>query len=420
VEALHPAARRLRSHPGWKRRTLEENIAQIGILDPITVNRANVIVDGHLRFEIARKLGLRTVPVIRIEHLSDEELRVYAIGANKLPSVISYDEETLRLELEEIRAEAPTLDLTATGFTIGELDRISGNHAANLYDDLDTFDEPQPRGPAHSKRGQLFALGEHRLLCGDSLDASIVARLMGSDGARCCFTDPPYNVKINGHVSSSGQHSEFAMASGEMSRQAFEEFLQGSLGNVAAHMVDGAIVFICMDHAHIGELLDVGDRLFDTRLNLCVWDKGRGGMGALYRSQHELVAVFRKGDAAHLNNVELGKNGRNRTNIWSFPGMGGFGKGRRKALELHPTMKPVALVAEALLDVTAPGDIVLDPFGGSGTTLIAAERIGRRARLIEYDPLYVDCTITRWERMSGKTAELISVLEDGGVDVAIC
>jgi DNA modification methylase len=230
---------------------------------------------------------------------------------------------------------------------------------------------------------------------------------MHGDLAETVFTDPPYNVKINGHVSGTGQHAEFAMASGEMSSAEFTGFLELTLGNMASALADGGIAFVCMDHAHVGELLDAGEVVFDHRLNICVWDKGQGGMGALYRSQHELVAVFKKGDAPHRNNIALGKNGRNRTNVWSFPGMVGFSSSRKKALELHPTVKPVALIAEALLDVTAPGDVVLDAFGGSGSTLIAAEKTGRRARLVEFDPRYVDRIVGRWEKLTGRTAELL-------------
>jgi hypothetical protein len=197
------------------------------------------------------------------------------------------------------------------------------------------------------------------------------------------------------------------MAAGEMTQSEFEQFLRVALANVCAHLTDGAIAFVCMDHAHLLELLRVGAQVFSERLNICMWDKGRGGMGSLYRSQHECVAVFKNGATPHLNNVALGKNGRDRTNVWSFPGMMGFGKARKKARELHPTVKPVVLVAEALLDVTAIGDLVLDPFGGSGSTLIAAERIGRHARLIELDPTYVDRTIARWERLTGRKAELL-------------
>ena len=408
VGELKPAAQRTRSHAVHKRRIVEASIIEYGILDPITVNSHNIIVDGHLRYEIALKLELRTVPVIRIDHMNDAELRAYALAANKLPATANYDVEALRLEFEAIEAAMPTLDFTLTGFTIGEVDRIKGNHAANLYDDLDETDEAIPKTSPKAQRGDLYALGDHRLICGDTLDSDTLSRLMDGDEARCGFTDPPYNVRINGHVSGSGVHSEFAMASGEMSHDQFVAFLQTSLGNLASHLCDGAIAYVCMDHAHIGELIAAGAQAFDERLNICVWDKGQGGMGALYRSQHELVAVFKKGSAPHLNNVALGKNGRNRSNVWSFPGMGGFGKSRKKALDLHPTVKPVALVAEALLDVTAPGDIVLDPFAGSGSTLIAAQALGRRARLVEYDPVYVDRIIARWERLTQSKAQLLN------------
>jgi hypothetical protein len=411
VDSLRPAVRRTRTHPAGKRRTLEDSIREYGILDPITINGANVIVDGHLRVEIARKLGYRALPTIRIAHLSDAELRAYAIAANKLPAVANYNVEELRLEFEEIKADAPLIDLTLTGFTIGEVDQIAGNHAAGRYDDLDEVQEAAPATVPVSQLGDLYALGDHRLICGDSLYSATFNRLMDGDEADCCFTDPPYNVRVNGHVSSSGKHAEFAMASGEMTRPQFEHFLTSALGNIAASLRDGAVAFVCMDHAHLGELLIAGDETFDARLNICVWDKGRGGMGSLWRSQCEHIAVFKKGTAPHVNAVELGKHGRDRTNVWSFPGMAGFGRGRRKALELHPTVKPVALIAEALLDVTGPSAVVLDPFGGSGSTLIACERIGRRARLVELDPVYVDRIIVRWEKLTGREAELLARLE---------
>jgi DNA modification methylase len=406
IGLLHPAARRTRSHPSGKKRALEGSIREHGILDPVTVNAANVIVDGHLRVEIAKKLGLATIPVIRLEHLNDAELRAYALAANKLPSVANYDMDALRLELEEIKADVPEYDLSLTGFSLGEIDRIAGRHAATLYDDLDEEEEVDTLSPPKSARGDIYALGKHRLVCGDSLSPETFTAVLNGELAACCFSDPPYNVKVNGHVSGSGRHAEFAMASGEMSRAEFEAFLTSVLNNIHSNVREGAIAFLCMDHAHLGELLIAGDAVFEERLNICVWDKGHGGMGSLYRSQHELVGVFKKGTGSHVNNVALGKNGRNRTNVWNFPGMAGFSKARKKALKLHPTVKPVALVAEALLDVTGVGDLVLDPFGGSGSTLIAAERTGRRACLIEYEPHYIDRTIQRWERLTGLTAEL--------------
>jgi DNA modification methylase len=403
---LKPAVRRTRTHSGKKRQLVEASIREYGILDPITINSANVITDGHLRFEVARKLGFREVPVIRISHLSDAELRMYAIAANKLPGVANYDPDALRIELEEIRADVPTMDLTLTGFTIGEMDRLDGRYLAGRYDDLDG-DMPEDDVEPVTRPGDLYALGDHRIICGDSLDPSVYATLMGTDRAACCFTDPPYNVKIQGHVTSSAKHGDFAMASGEMTQGEFERFLDTALVNAREQLSDGAIVFVCMDHAHLLELLRVGEQVFSERLNICMWDKGRGGMGSLYRSQHECVVVFKNGSAPHINNVALGKNGRDRTNVWSFPGMIGSGKAKNKARALHPTVKPVVLMAEALLDVTNIGDNVLDPFGGSGSTLIAAERTGRHARLIEFDPTYVDRTIARWEKLTGGKAELL-------------
>ena len=420
---LKAASHRVRSHPAHKRKMMQSSLEAFGIISPIAINASNVIIDGHLRVELALKLGLPSVPIIRVEHMTDAELRAYAIAANKLPSVSSWDDNALRLELEAIVADAPMLDLTLTGFTIGEVDRIKGHHQAGLYDDLDDdiarSSSPTPR----ARVGDLYALGDHRVICGDALNGAVISRLMGGALAKAAFTDPPYNVKINGHVSSSAAHAEFAMASGEMSSGAFADFLKLALGNLSKHLVDGAIAFVCMDHGHIETLIEAGAAVFDQRLNICVWDKGHGGMGALYRSQHELVAVFKNGTQPHLNNIALGKNGRNRTNVWSFPGMAGFGKGRKKALELHPTVKPVALVAEALLDVSGPGDLVLDPFGGSGSTLIAAERLGRSARLVELDPVYVDRIIARWEKLTGRNAELLAPpLDDpeGSTDAASC
>lgn len=414
---LSPAARQTRKHPAHKARALLASIRANGIITPIIVNSANVIVDGMLRVEQALKLDRRSVAVVRVEYLSDAELRSFALAASRMPATVRWDMDALRLELEEIRAADVTLDLGLTGFSIGEIDRILGNHLVAEYDDLDEDTEkPVDPWPSRAKRGDLWELGSHRVLCGDATDAAGVARLMGSETARAAFTGPRYNVRINGHVSGSGQHSEFPMASGEMSTGEFTTFLEVALANLAAILVEGDIAFVCMDHAHMGELIAAGDRAFDRRLNICVWDKGQGGMGSLYRSQHELIAVFKKGQAPHYNNIKLGKNGRNRTNVWSFPGLVGFSKSRSKTLALHPTVKPVALITEAILDVTALDDLVIDSFGGSRSTLIAGERTGRRARLIELDPVYVDRTLARWERLTGRAAILLERSRDQMAD----
>jgi DNA modification methylase len=251
-------------------------------------------------------------------------------------------------------------------------------------------------------------LGRHRLACGDARDAGAYDALMAGQAADMLFTDPPYNVPIDGFAGGKGkvERREFAMASGEMGEAQFQAFLEATLGPAAAVTRDGAIAFVCMDWRHVGELLAAGAAVFDELKNICVWTKTNGGMGSLYRSQHELVFVFKKGRAPQCNNVELGRHGRNRTNVWAYAGANAFGAAREAELAMHPTVKPVALIEDAIKDVTRRGALVLDPFGGSGSTLIAAERCGRLARVIEIDPLYCDTIIKRFEAYTGKQALL--------------
>jgi DNA modification methylase len=259
----------------------------------------------------------------------------------------------------------------------------------------------------------VWLMGRHRLICGDARSPADYTSLLGSEAVDLVFTDPPYNVPIDGHVCGSGQirHREFAMATGEMSQAAFTAFLKETLGAAAARCRDGAIAFVCMDWRHMGELLEAGNAVFSELKNLCVWNKTNGGMGTFYRSKHELVFVFKVGTAAHTNSFGLGDTGRYRTNVWDYPGISSMGAGRLDELAMHPTVKPVALVADAIRDCSKRGDIVLDAFGGSGTTLIAAEKCGRKARLIEYDPLYCDTIVRRFEQLTGKNALLEATAE---------
>jgi DNA modification methylase len=278
-------------------------------------------------------------------------------------------------------------------------------------DAADRADEFAPTiGPAVSVPGDLWLLGEHRLYCGNALDEAAYAILMKGEKAAAAFTDMPYNLAINGHVSGNGRikHREFAMGSGEMSEQEFTEFLTSGLKSICAHSVPGAVVYSCIDWRHMGEMVAAGKSTECDLLNLCVWVKSNGGMGSFYRSRHELVFVFRHGNVPHQNNVQLGRHGRNRSNAWLYPGVNTFArKGTENLLHLHPTVKPIALVADAILDSTRPDQIVLDPFLGSGTTILAAERTGRRGYGIEIDPLYVDTAIDRWQRMTGRQAQNI-------------
>lgn len=407
IAELKPAAVRVRVHSKAKLQSLMRSLERFGQIEPIVVNDRGVIVHGHARFEAASRLGWINISTIRVQHLNDDDLRVYAIAANKLVLDAGWDLSALRLELEAIEATTPDFDMSLTGFSIPEIDTLRGAYEASSLNDLvDDVPEVPPNAEPTSRLGDIWILGEHKLLCGNALDAEAVAELMAEDCAELIFSDPPYNVPIDGHVSGLGKvrHREFAMASGEMSPEEFVRFLVDALSNSANHLINGGLAYVCMDHGHIGELIDAGAKVFDERKSICVWDKGSGGMGSLYRNAHELIAVFKKGTAPHFNNVELGQHGRNRTTVWRYPGIAKAGVGRSKALELHPTVKPVALVADVLLDASSRGGLVLDPFGGSGTTLIAAQIKRRRARLIELDPIYADTIVARFETLTGAQA----------------
>jgi DNA modification methylase len=295
------------------------------------------------------------------------------------------------------------------GFDTAEVDLVLDAQAEANAPDRDLDDEVPPitePGNAVTCTGDLWQLGQHCLLCADATDGSSYDRLLGDDRATMIFTDPPYNVPIEGHVSGLGKthHREFAMASGEMTPDQFRGFLEAVFGHMAAHSMDGAIHFICMDWRHMGETLAAGEAVYSDLKNLCVWAKSNGGMGTFYRSRHELIFVFKNGTTPHINNFELGQTGRYRTNVWEYAGVNSFGPDRDASLAMHPTVKPVALVADAIKDCSRRRQIVLDPFAGSGTTLIAAEKSGRRARVLELDPLYCDTIIRRWQSFTGKRA----------------
>lgn len=296
-----------------------------------------------------------------------------------------------------------------TGFTIAEVDGlIEGLVVEEPSSPKDESLPPLGDGPTVTQPGDIWRLGPHRLMCGDSLSPETVATLMAGETAQMVFTDPPYNVPIDGHVSGLGkvQHREFAMASGEMSRAQFTTFLETAFRNLADHSAEGSIHFICMDWRHMAEVQEAGAKAYDALKNLIVWDKGTGGMGTFYRSRHELVFAFKKGTTPHINSFELGQHGRYRTNVWSYKGMNSFGAGRNDEIQLHPTVKPVAMIADAIKDVSQRNGIVLDLFGGSGSTLIAAHKTGRRGFLCELDPLYCDRIIRRWQAYAKDDAVL--------------
>jgi DNA modification methylase len=409
VDQLRPAKRNARTHSKKQIREIANSMLRFGVMNPAIVDKHDRLVAGHARTDAAKLLGLTKIPVIRAVHLSDPEIRAYALADNKLASKAGWDREILALELGELQAILPELDLEIgiTGFEPGEVDSITLDHAETLAGPADQIPDANDRA-AVTRKGDLFAMGNHRLLVGDARDHNAYAPLMKSQMAEMAFLDPPYNVKINGHVGGRGhvKHREFACASGEMSSDQFIGFLQTSLGACADHTVDGGISFICMDWRHAGDLLRAGAAVFHELKNICVWVKTNAGQGSFYRSAHELVFVYKHGKAPHLNTFELGQHGRSRTNVWSYAGVNAFRAGRMDELTMHPTVKPVALIADAMRDCSRRGSIVIDVFAGSGSSIIAAEQVGRHAYCIEIDPSYVDVAIRRWQRFTGKDAVL--------------
>jgi DNA modification methylase len=393
-----------RTHSLQQIRQIAQSIERFGFVNPILVDRNNQIACGHGRVAGAQLLGLKTVPTITLEHLSEKELRAYVIADNRLAEKAGWDNAILAIELQDLSDLG--FDVEVTGFEIPEVELI-----------LDTADPPAttPEDDAIpdlipsrivSKPGDLWSLGDHRLLCGDARRRESFEILLSGQPAQLAFVDPPYNVKIRGHVSGKGRvkHREFAQASGEKTCAQFTKFLEESLGLLAEHSVDGAIHFVCSDWRHLDEMLAAGRRIYRELKNLVVWNKTNAGMGSFYRSQHELIFVWKNGRGKHTNNVELGRHGRNRSNVWTYAGANTFRADRLDELAMHPTVKPVALVADAIRDCSRRGDLVLDCFGGSGTTLIACEQTHRKARLIEVDPVYCDRIVRRWQELTGKTA----------------
>ncbi len=403
---LKPNPRNCRTHPKKQLHQIAASIREFGFNNPVLIDSRGVILAGHGRVAAAKIAGLTQLPVLQIEHLSDEQKRVFALADNKIALNAGWDLDMLALDLKELSELDLHFDLEISGFSTAELDVILDAGSQQKPDSAD--DIPETPSVAVSERGDLWILGNHRLLCADARNPASYATLMQEDKARVVFADPPYNVPIAGHVGGLGaiQHREFAMASGEMSSSEFEQFLREIFSNAADVSLSGAIHFICMDWRHIGEILRAGNGIYSDLKNVCVWNKNNGGMGSFYRSKHELVFVYKVGNDPHLNTVELGSGGRYRTNVWDYAGVNTWRSGRDEELAMHPTVKPTALVIDAIKDCSRRGDIVLDPTSGSGTTIMAAEKSKRCARAIELDPAYVDVSVKRWEAYTGKLAVL--------------
>ncbi len=405
VTGLRPYPGNARTHSAKQITEIATSIKAFGFNNPVLVDKDGTIIAGHGRVAAAKKLGLEVVPCVRLEHLGEAEKRAYILADNKLAEKAGWDRDILAIELQHLADLDLDFDITATGFEMAEIDLLLSDADADQADPADAVPEVAV-GPAVTQPGDVWQIGRHRLICGDSTMSETYARLLAGERAQMIFTDPPYNVKIDGHVSGLGatKHREFAMASGEMSEAEFTRFLKDVFANLAGHAVDGAIHFVCMDWRHVGEVLAAATPVYSELKNICVWAKTNGGMGSLYRSQHELVFVLKSGRAPHINNVELGRHGRYRTNVWQYAGANAFSATRDGDLAMHPTVKPVALVADAILDCSRRKGIVLDAFAGSGTTLVAAERTGRRGYGIELDPLYCDVIVRRLATVAGLEA----------------
>jgi DNA modification methylase len=409
---LDPANPRV--HSARQVRQIARSIVTFDFNAPVLIDTQSKVIAGHGRILACQQLGWTEVPTICLEHLSEAQARAFMIADNRLTENSVWDERLLAEQFLALSVLDLDFSLEVTGFDMGEIDlRIEGlnSPAAGERDHADDL-SVVPTGPPVTRPGDMWALGDNLAECANTLEPGAHAALMQGKQAQMSINDPPYNVRIDGNVSGLGKkrHREFAMGSGEMTESGFRRFLAVIMSLFARHSVEGSLHFVFMDWRHMAELLAAAREVFPQVANVCVWVKDNAGMGSLYRSQHEFVGVFRNGRGAHRNNIQLGRFGRNRSNVWQYPGANTFSRARDEGnlLALHPTVKPVALVADAIMDCTSRNDIVLDGFLGSGTTVIAAQRTGRRCYGIEIDPLYVDTVVRRWQAFTRDKARLVS------------
>lgn len=396
-----------RKHPQRQIDKLAQSIRSYGFIIPILIDAKNCIITGHARIEAAKKIGITEVPIIRIDHLTNLQIRAFRIADNRLAELAEWDEKFLKTELIYLIEINTKLEIDldiSIGFETAEIDNILNADTGEIDDIINKLEISEEKTSV-TQLGDLWHLGKHKLLCANSCDPASYQKIMQKQKAQILCTDPPYNLPIDGFVSGKGsvKHQEFKQASGEMSQDQFKQFLKSTVMNAINASKDGALFYIFMDWRHDQELQEAAKQSGLTQVNLAVWDKNSGGMGSLYRSQHELVFIYKRDRAPHINNIMLGKYGRNRTNVWRHPAAN-MSKEGRLALKGHPTPKPIALIMDIIKDSTKFNDIVLEPFVGSGTTILAAEKTRRRCYGIELEPAYVDLTIERWETLSGQKA----------------
>ncbi len=415
VSFLKEYKRNVKIHSEKQIAKLLQSMCTYGVVTPILVDKNYELIAGHGRLEALKQLGYQKIPIIMLEHLTEAQIKAYRLADNRIADEAEYNIDLLKIELQEL-VTCDDFVITDTGFDIAEIDNIIIDDYSEKKENIDEADEIDNLKNIEKRVhfGDIWKAGEHFVLCGDALKSESYEALLGEEKASLILVDPPYNVRITGHVCGKGKtkHKEFTMASGEMSDEEFENFVSTFIIQLVKFSYDGSLAYIFTDWRGLQIFLNIGKKLYNDLKNICIWNKLTGGMGSFYRSQYEAVCVFKKGTSSHINNVELGKNGRYRTNIWNHRGVSATNPKSLELLKFHPTVKPIGLLHEILLDASAPQNIVLDCFGGSGSTLLACERAKRKARLIEIDPHYCNIILHRWENITGKKAEYVRNIGD--------
>lgn len=409
IELVRPYPLNARTHDERNISVIMASMRQFKFRNPILIDADNMVVAGHGRLEAAKRLGMKAIPALRITDLTSDELRAYRIADNRSAELAGWDDQIIAIELQHLSKIDVAFSVELTGFSHAEVDVRIDNAATSVNGDGDeAADEiPELQELPISRPGDLFVMGPHRLLCGSALDSSCYERLLNDEKAILICQDPPWNIAVK-DISGSGskKHREFIMASGEMTDSEFRNFILTELQCNLAFAAPGAVFQVFIDWRGVEKVITAGVSLGLEHFGICIWNKGHGSFGSPWRSAHEMIVCFRVPGAPIKDRVKMGHYGRVRNNVWTVPGMGSFGKGRKEALEAHPTSKPIQILTEAIRDVTDRGDIVVDGFSGSGSCLIAAHKTGRVFRGLELDPLYVDTIVRRWQKYTDEEAIL--------------
>ena len=406
IDTLRLAPVSLLIHPKKQIEKAQKFLAAFDQVPVVYAEPNGDIIGGEEIWLALKANGDSEVNVIFVNDKTPAEIKAIRLALHRLPLDAKWDAENLTAVMSELASI--NFDLDLTGFDAPQIDVYLSLDVPKANVEENGADIPSPELTPVSQRGSIWKLGRHRVGCGDATDLAFVSAILDNQQAHVCFVDPPYNIPVDGFISGKGRHHhhEFLQGSGELSSADFFAFLRHSFSVLKSNCAPTALIYACIDWRHVKEMTVAGHACDMPLYQIVTWVKSNGGMGGIYRNQSEFICVFKAGDATPLDNVELGRHGRNRTNVWNYPGMSSFGIERDSLLGMHPTVKPVAMIADALRDVTKRGEIVLDTFLGSGSTLIAAEETGRSCRGVELDPIYVDVAIRRWQNATGRDAIL--------------